>query len=164
MICWRLAPAMKQHGKHACEAGGYAFAISGVSQRPLTDAVPFASLESMRVTLSTRHHGQVSGMGIAEGVTLVTGGGFHDQLGQITPVLTLPPLGTVLAAANGWEAALEKGDVAAQREVLALLVERVEPERIAHGKYSANVTWTPLCEALRVVVTEIGADPDQVAA
>jgi predicted ABC-class ATPase len=52
---------------------------SGVSQQPLADAVPFVSPESMRVTLSTRHHGQVSGMGIAEGVTLVTGGGFHGK-------------------------------------------------------------------------------------
>lgn len=87
-----------------------------------------------------------------------------EQLEQTTPVLTLPPLETVLAAANGWEAALGIGQTAAQREVLALLVERVEPVRIAQGKYSSSITWTPLSAALRVVVTEQGVAPVQDAA
>jgi predicted ABC-class ATPase len=52
---------------------------SGVSPRPLTGAVPFAGPASLRDRLSTLHHGEVEGMGIPEGVTLVTGGGFHGK-------------------------------------------------------------------------------------
>lgn len=52
---------------------------SGVSQRPLANAVPFAGPPSLRVSLPTLHHGAVEGMGIPEGVTLITGGGFHGK-------------------------------------------------------------------------------------
>ncbi len=53
--------------------------LSGISSQPLPDAVPFQSPEELRVTLETRHHGEVTGMGIPEGVTLITGGGFHGK-------------------------------------------------------------------------------------
>jgi len=53
--------------------------LSGVSSRPMKDAIPFESPESLRVTLPTLHHGEVTGMGVPEGVTLITGGGFHGQ-------------------------------------------------------------------------------------
>ncbi len=52
---------------------------SGVSVRPLKDAVPFKSPPSLRVTLPTLHHGTVTGMGIPAGVTIITGGGFHGK-------------------------------------------------------------------------------------
>ena len=52
---------------------------SGVSQQPLPGAVPFAGPPSLRVTLPTLHHGEVTGMGVPEGVTVVTGGGFHGK-------------------------------------------------------------------------------------
>lgn len=52
---------------------------SGVSQQPLADAVPFVSPPSLLVRLPTRHHGEIEGMGIPEGVTLITGGGFHGK-------------------------------------------------------------------------------------
>lgn len=52
---------------------------SGVSQEPLAGAVPFASPPSLRVTLPTLHHGEVAGMGVPVGVTLITGGGFHGK-------------------------------------------------------------------------------------
>lgn len=52
---------------------------SGVSSAPLPDAVAFESPPSMRVTLPTLHHGDVTGMGVAEGVTLLVGGGFHGK-------------------------------------------------------------------------------------
>ena len=52
---------------------------SGVSSAPLRGAVPFESPDSLRVTLSTRHHGEVTGMGLPRGVTLITGGGFHGK-------------------------------------------------------------------------------------
>jgi len=52
---------------------------SGVSSEPLEDAVPFESPPELRVTLDTLHHGPVSGMGLPEGVTVITGGGFHGK-------------------------------------------------------------------------------------
>lgn len=52
---------------------------SGVSSRPMRDALPFSSPASLRVTLDTPHRGPVSGMGIRRGVTLVVGGGYHGK-------------------------------------------------------------------------------------
>jgi len=52
---------------------------SGVSSRPMKDAVAFESPPSLRVELPTLHHGTVTGMGIPAGVTLITGGGFHGK-------------------------------------------------------------------------------------
>ena len=52
---------------------------SGVSDRPMERAVPFRSPESLRVTLTLPHRGQVSGMGIPKGITLFVGGGYHGK-------------------------------------------------------------------------------------
>ena len=52
---------------------------SGVSDRPMEGAVPFRSPESLRVTLTLPHQGQVSGMGIPKGITLFVGGGYHGK-------------------------------------------------------------------------------------
>lgn len=54
---------------------------SGVDDRPLPEdhAIPFRSPESLRVTLEAPNSGDVTGMGIPEGVTLVVGGGFHGK-------------------------------------------------------------------------------------
>lgn len=53
---------------------------SGASDRPLTGgAVPFRSPEELRVTVELPNRGEVFGMGIPEGVTLVAGGGFHGK-------------------------------------------------------------------------------------
>ena len=53
---------------------------SGASDRPLREgAVPFRSPEEFRISLELPNRGEVSGMGIPEGVTLVAGGGFHGK-------------------------------------------------------------------------------------
>ena len=53
---------------------------SGASDRPLGDgATPFRSLEEYRVSVALPNGGEVSGMGVPEGVTLVVGGGFHGK-------------------------------------------------------------------------------------
>ena len=52
---------------------------SGVSSRPMKDSVPFVSPESLRVTLSLPHKGEISGMGIPLGITLIVGGGYHGK-------------------------------------------------------------------------------------
>ena len=69
-----------------CRAGLVAFISdgavlpreSGVAQGPLEDAVPFASPESLAVTLEVDGEA-VRGMGVPEGVTVIVGGGFHGK-------------------------------------------------------------------------------------
>jgi predicted ABC-class ATPase len=53
---------------------------SGASDRPLREgAVPFEGPEELRVSVELPNRGEVEGMGIPEGVTLVAGGGFHGK-------------------------------------------------------------------------------------
>jgi predicted ABC-class ATPase len=54
---------------------------SGVDDRPLrgSEVVPFHSPERLRVTVSLPHAGQVSGLGLPKGVTLIIGGGYHGK-------------------------------------------------------------------------------------
>lgn len=52
---------------------------SGVSQKPMKDAVPFSSPDSVKTTLTLPYRGTISGMGIKKGVTLIVGGGYHGK-------------------------------------------------------------------------------------
>ena len=52
---------------------------SGISQRPMKEAVPFSSPASMRVEMDLPFHGKLTGMGIKKGITLIVGGGYHGK-------------------------------------------------------------------------------------
>lgn len=54
---------------------------SGVSEAPLTGdgVVAFRSPDSLRVSVSLPHAGDVSGMAIPRGLTLIVGGGYHGK-------------------------------------------------------------------------------------
>lgn len=52
---------------------------SGVSDKPLQEAVKFCAPKSVRVTMKLPNRGEVSGMGIRRGVTLLVGGGYHGK-------------------------------------------------------------------------------------
>lgn len=52
---------------------------SGISQKPMKDAVPFQSPASMEVAMELPYAGKLSGMGIKKGVTLIVGGGYHGK-------------------------------------------------------------------------------------
>ena len=52
---------------------------SGVSAKPMKGAVPFASPESMKVTMDLPYAGKITGMGIKKGITLIVGGGYHGK-------------------------------------------------------------------------------------
>ncbi len=52
---------------------------SGVDDRPDVSAIPFQSPESCRVTLDTPNQGQITGMVIQPGITLIVGGGYHGK-------------------------------------------------------------------------------------
>ncbi|MCM1184191.1 MAG: ABC-ATPase domain-containing protein [Roseburia sp.] len=52
---------------------------SGVSDKPMRDAVAFCTPESMKTEMRLPNCGTVNGMGIAKGVTLIVGGGYHGK-------------------------------------------------------------------------------------
>ena len=52
---------------------------SGVSDLPLSDSVPFTSPVSMERTFRLPHRGEISGMAVPEGITLIVGGGYHGK-------------------------------------------------------------------------------------
>ena len=52
---------------------------SGVSEKPMKQAIAFSSPESMEVVLQLPHKGLCDGMGIPKGVTLIVGGGYHGK-------------------------------------------------------------------------------------
>ncbi len=52
---------------------------SGVSSRPMKDGVKFVSPASMQVTMCLPYGGEITGMGIREGITLIVGGGYHGK-------------------------------------------------------------------------------------
>ncbi len=53
---------------------------SGASDEPASSrVVPLEAPDSMAVTLEAPHRGEVRGLGIARGVTLVVGGGYHGK-------------------------------------------------------------------------------------
>jgi predicted ABC-class ATPase len=52
---------------------------SGIDDRPLEDAVVFESPPSLEVTLAAPNAGEVRGMGVPRGITLIVGGGYHGK-------------------------------------------------------------------------------------
>lgn len=52
---------------------------SGISQRPMKGAVEFVSPASMEVKLTLPYRGEITGMGIKKGITLIVGGGYHGK-------------------------------------------------------------------------------------
>lgn len=52
---------------------------SGVSDRPMKNAVKFVSPETMSVSLTLPNRGKITGMGIKKGVSLIVGGGYHGK-------------------------------------------------------------------------------------
>lgn len=52
---------------------------SGVSNLPLSNAIPFHSPDTLSVQLQLPHKGKLSGMGIKKGITLIVGGGYHGK-------------------------------------------------------------------------------------
>lgn len=53
---------------------------SGISQRPMRDAVPFESPESNRVTINLPHRDEpITGMALKRGIVLIVGGGYHGK-------------------------------------------------------------------------------------
>ena len=52
---------------------------SGVSDKPMKNAVKFKSPEKFEITLKLPSGKEISGMGIPKGITLIVGGGYHGK-------------------------------------------------------------------------------------
>ena len=52
---------------------------SGVDDRPLLDGIPLQVPESLQVRLTAPNAGEVVGLGVPVGVTVIVGGGFHGK-------------------------------------------------------------------------------------
>ena len=52
---------------------------SGISDRPMRDAVPFISPESLQIEIELPHKGKMIGMWIPKGITVIVGGGYHGK-------------------------------------------------------------------------------------
>jgi len=71
---------LREHGYVAFVANGSILPReSGVSNRPMRDAVPFRSPASLEIEIPVPHRGPVRGMAIPQGVTLIVGGGYHGK-------------------------------------------------------------------------------------
>ncbi len=71
---------LKERGLTAFVADGSVLPReSGVSSKPMKGAVRFRSPESMRVTMCLPYKGEITGMGIKKGITLIVGGGYHGK-------------------------------------------------------------------------------------
>ncbi|AIW16370.1 ABC-ATPase domain-containing protein [Vibrio tubiashii] len=53
--------------------------ISGNCDLPMKEAVEFVAPQALEVTLTTPNSGEVKGLGIPKGITLIVGGGFHGK-------------------------------------------------------------------------------------
>ena len=52
---------------------------SGVSDKPMAGSVPFESPKSMERSFCLPHRGEITGMAVPEGITLIVGGGYHGN-------------------------------------------------------------------------------------
>ncbi len=77
---WFIRQELERLGLAAFVADGSVLPReSGVSDRPMKEAVPFLSPDSMAVTLELPHRGTTRGMGVPRGITLIAGGGYHGK-------------------------------------------------------------------------------------
>lgn len=57
---------------------------SGISQKPMKNAVPFQSPASLETEIMLPHKGKIKGMAIPQGITLIAGGGYHGKSTLLT--------------------------------------------------------------------------------
>ena len=133
-----LRDALRDNGLVAFVADGAVLPrASGVDDRRLRDGVPFASPESLRVTLPVPHRGEVTGMGVPEGVTLIVGGGYHGKSTLLRAVETgvydhVP--------GDGRELVVARPDAVAVRAEDERSVQRVDVRAFVSGLPSGKPT------------------------
>lgn len=73
------------------------------------------------------------------------------------PDRAFPPLAVVLARLEQWGALVAGESTPARRALLGELIERVEPVRLARGRYRVAITWTARGTALDRVTEALDA-------
>lgn len=104
---------------------------SGVSELPMEDALPFASPDTLARTVALPHAGEVTGMAVAPGITVIVGGGYHGK-------------STVLSAIQRGVYPHVPGD---GRELVAALPDSVKI-RAADGRPVTKVDVSPFINHL----------------
>lgn len=75
-----LRGLLKENGLVAFVANGAVLPRkSGVSNLPMPGAVPFTSPDSLEQSFQLPHRGEIRGMAVPAGVTLIVGGGYHGK-------------------------------------------------------------------------------------
>lgn len=75
-----LRQELKKRGLVAFVANGSVLPReSGVSKKPMKQAVPFQSPKEMELSLELPHHGRITGMAVPKGITMIVGGGYHGK-------------------------------------------------------------------------------------
>lgn len=102
---------------------------SGVSDRPLPNAVSFKSPPSLQVAMETGQECSVVGMGIPEGVTLIVGGGYHGK----STLLQAVELGVYNhLPGDGREQVITRADAVKIRAEDGRRVEKVDVKSFIH--------------------------------
>ena len=70
---------MKEHKLSVFVADGSILPRRSGTEYPMPEALPFESPESMRVGIETETGEYITGMGIKEGITVITGGGYSGK-------------------------------------------------------------------------------------
>lgn len=75
-----LRQELKKRGLVAFVANGSILPReSGISKKPMKQAVPFQSPEEMEISIELPHHGTIKGMAVPKGITMIVGGGYHGK-------------------------------------------------------------------------------------
>lgn len=75
-----LRQQLAEHGLVAFVANGSVLPrVAGNCDLPMKSAVEFIAPPSLQVTLHTPNRGDVTGLGVPKGITLIVGGGFHGK-------------------------------------------------------------------------------------
>ncbi|WP_260260245.1 ABC-ATPase domain-containing protein [Vibrio intestinalis] len=82
-----LRAQLDEHNLVAFVANGSVLPrIAGNCDLPMKDAVAFTAPSSLEVTLNTPNQGEITGLGVPKGITLIVGGGFHGKSTLLTAI------------------------------------------------------------------------------
>lgn len=70
---------IREQGLLAFIADGSILPRQGDSEAPMRGAVPFVSPAGLKVTVPLPDGGEITGMGLAQGITIITGGGYSGK-------------------------------------------------------------------------------------
>lgn len=85
------------------------------------------------------------------------------ELQSVEAPSVLPSFDDVVRAAGNWLATIRDAGIQERRDVLAVFVQTVTPQRIGTGRYTVDVKWSDIGDALASLPVPQPAEPDPVA-